>query len=138
MTRDARGLEVSGASQQAIAALDRFAHDLVSLGGDPTAVRLAAKAEPECALLQAYTAALCASAQSTAEAAKAWPLIARAREHFGDLTERERLFIEAVAAGCDGDFQRALSNYEQIAERWPADVVAAKLAEFHFFETGEA
>jgi len=30
------------------------------------------------------------------------------------------------------------SLYEKIAERWPTDVVAAKLAEFHFFETGEA
>ena len=43
-----------------------------------------------------------------------------------------------MAAGCDGDFQRALAKYEQVAERWPTDVVAAKLAEFHFFETGEA
>ncbi len=120
------------------AAIDRFAYDLVSLGGDPTAVRLAAKAAPECAMLQAYTAALFASAQSTAEAAKARPLIARARERFRDLTERERLFIDAVAAGCEGDFQRALTKYEQIAEHWPTDVVAAKLAEFHFFETGEA
>ena len=138
MTRDARGLQVSGASQQAIAAIDRFAYDLVSLGGDPAAIRLAARAEPECPMLQACTAALFASAQSSAEAAKARPLIARAREHFGKLTEREQLFIEAVAAGCDGDFQRALAKYEQIAESWPADMVAAKLAEFHFFETGEA
>ncbi len=129
---------MSGASPQAVAAIDRFAHDLISLGGDPTTVRLAARAEPECAMLQAYTAALFASAQSTTEAAKAKPLIARARKHFGTLTQREQLFIEAVEAGCDGDFQRALSYYEQIAEQWPADVVAAKLAEFHFFETGEA
>ena len=138
MTRDARGLEVSNASRHAIDAINRFAHDLVSLGGDPTAVRLAAKAEPECAMLQAYTAALFASAQSSAEAAKARPLIARARERVRDLTAREQLFIDAVAAGCDGDFQRALAKYEQVAERWPTDVVAAKLAEFHFFETGEA
>ncbi len=138
MTRDARGLLVSGASQQAVAAIDRFSYDLVSLGGDPTAVRLAAKAEPECAMLQAYAAALFASAQSTTEAAKGRPLIARARERFRELTAREQLFIEAVAAGCDGDLQRAISSYEQIAERWPADDVAAKLAEFHFFETGEA
>jgi tetratricopeptide (TPR) repeat protein len=138
MKRDARGLEVSDASERAIAAIDRFTFDLVSLGGDPTAVRAAAKADPHCAMLQAYAAALFASAQSTSEAEKARPSIARAREHFSNLTDRERLFIDAVAAGCDGDFQRALAKYEEIAARWPTDIVAAKLAEFHFFETGEA
>jgi tetratricopeptide (TPR) repeat protein len=138
MRRDARGLEVSFASDSAISAINRFALDLVSLGGDPTAVRKAAKAEPECAMLQAYAAALNASAQSSAEAEKARPLLARARENFAHLTERERLFIDAIGAGCGGDFERALALYEQIAERWPTDVVAAKLAEFHFFETGEA
>jgi tetratricopeptide (TPR) repeat protein len=136
--RDARGLEVSTASDSAISAIDRFAFDLVSLGGDPTAVRKAARAEPECAMLQAYGAALNASAQSSAEAEKARPLLSRARENFARLTERERLFIEAIDAGCEGDFARALARYEEIAGRWPTDIVAAKLAEFHFFETGEA
>jgi hypothetical protein len=138
LKRDARGLEVSAASERAITAVNKFAFDLVSLGGDPGAVRRVAKDEPGCAMLQAYSAALNATAQSTSEAAKARPLIARAREHFLELTERERLFIDAVAAGCDGDFERALTRYEDIAERWPTDIVAAKLAEFHFFETGEA
>ena len=138
MKRDAMGLQISNASERAISAIDRFAYDLVSLGGDPSAVRAAARAEPDCAMLQACTAALFASAQSTAEAEKARPLLARARQHLSSLTERERLFIDAVAAGCDGDFARALTLYETIAESWPTDIVAAKLAEFHFFQTGEA
>jgi tetratricopeptide (TPR) repeat protein len=137
MKRDARGLEVSAASDGAISAIDKFAFDLVSLGGDPSAIRAAAKAEPECPLLQAYTAALFATAQSNSDAEKARPLLVRARQHFTDLTERERLFIDAIAAGCEGDFDRALSLYETISARWPTDIVAAKLAEFHFFETGE-
>ena len=99
---------------------------------------MAADIEPECGILQAYAAALYASAQSSSQAEKARPLIARARAHFADLTERERLFIDAIAAGCAGDFERALTTYEKIAEYWPTDVVVAKLAEFHCFETGEA
>ena len=136
--RDAMGLEVSNGSDRAISAINQFAHDLVSLGGDPLAVVAAAEMEPECAMLQAYAALPQVYSQSSAEADKGRPLIARAREHIADLTEREQLFINAVAAGCDGDFERALSLYEKIAARWPTDAVAAKVAEFHFFETGEA
>src|SRR5581483_3955449 len=48
------------------------------------------------------------------------------------------LQIDAVAAGCDGDFDRALALYEAIIDRWPRDILAVKIAEFHCFETGEA
>ncbi len=98
----------------------------------------AAAAYPDCALIQACAASTYIYTQLRSEAAKAAPLLERARQHSDDLTERERLFIDAVAAGCDGDFERALSLYEQIARRWPRDVVAAKIAEFHFFQTGES
>jgi hypothetical protein len=113
MRRDARGLEVLAASERAISAIDRFAFDLVSLGGDLAAVTTASKAEPQCVMLQAYAAALYVSAQSTAEAEKARPSIARARQHSANLTERERLFIDAIAAGCDGDFEHAVTLYEK-------------------------
>jgi tetratricopeptide (TPR) repeat protein len=43
-----------------------------------------------------------------------------------------------VKAGCAGDFEGALTLYERIVDRWPRDMIAAKLAEFHFFETGLA
>jgi len=111
MRRDAMGLKISAGSERAISAIDRFAFDLVSLGGDPTAVRAAAKAEPECAMFQAYAAALYVSAQSTSEAEKVRPWNARARQHFANLTERECLFIDAIAAGCESDFESAVTLY---------------------------
>ncbi len=138
MKLDSRGLAVTTRSDDAVRALDYFAEQLLGMGGDLDPILEAAAVYPDCALIQACAASTYIYTQLRSETAKAAPLLDRARQHSGSLTERERLFVDAVAAGCEGDFERALSVYEQIARRWPRDVVAAKIAEFHFFQTGEA
>ena len=62
MKRDARGLEVSNASGRAIEAISHFALELVSQGAESGDVIEAAEAEPECAMLHAYAASMCAFA----------------------------------------------------------------------------
>ena len=138
MKFDSRGLEVSTESDDAVHAIDHYAYELLSLGTDAAAVQAAADANPECAMLQACCASMFLYSQTTAGAKQALPYLARAETRLGDLTEREQVFIKAVKAGCAGDFEGALTLYEQIADRWPRDMLAAKLAEFHFFETGLA
>src|SRR3984957_10947508 len=138
MKFDSRGLEVSTGSDDAIRAIDHYAHELLSLGTDVAAVQAAADANPECAMLQACCASTFLYSQTTAGARQAAPYLARAETRLGDLTAREQVFINALKAGCAGDFEGALTLYEQIIDRWPRDMIAAKLAEFHFFETGLA
>jgi tetratricopeptide (TPR) repeat protein len=137
MASDGRGLAVANATAEAIGAADRYARELLSLGTETASIISAANAAPECPLLQAYAASTFLYTQSIAQGAGAAPFLARADVHLGEVTERERIFIDSVRAGLSGDFQRALAGYEEIASRWPRDIVAAKLAEFHFFETGE-
>src|SRR5260370_36955267 len=108
------------------------------MGPDLEAILDDAAAYPDCAIIQAYAASMYVYAQLRSEAAKAAPLLDLARQRVDRLTERERLFVEGGAAGCGGDYGRAISIHERIAGRWPCDVVAAKLAEFHFFQTGES
>ena len=138
MKLDARGLAVTTGSDAEINAIDHFTDQLLSLGPDLAAILDAANAFNDCAMIQAYAASLYVYAQSRAQASKARPLLERALRRLADLTERERLFIAAIEAGCRGEFERAISTYERIAHTWPRDVVAAKLAEFHFFQTGES
>jgi tetratricopeptide (TPR) repeat protein len=138
MKFDNRGLAVTTESDEAIRAIDHYAHELLALGTDTAAVQSAADAHPDCAMLQACCASTFLYSQTTVGARQASPYLARAETRLADLTEREQVFIKAVKAGCAGDFESALALYEQIAERWPRDMVAAKLAEFHFFETGLA
>ena len=138
MKFDSRGLEVSTESDDAIRAIDHYARELLSLATDAAAVQAAADANLDCAMLQACCASTFLYTQTTAGSKKAGSYLARAETRLGDLTEREQMFIGAMTAGCAGDFEGALKLYEQIADRWPRDMVAAKLAEFHFFQTGLA
>jgi len=133
-----RGIEVSNASDEAIGALNDYVREIISLGNGASAIVAAADKMPDCPMLQACAASTFLYTQSLAEAAGATPYIARAESRLDDATEHERIFIAAVRAGLAGDFEGALKGYEQIGERWPRDTLAAKLAEFHFFETGAA
>lgn len=138
MKLDSRGLEVTTDSADAVAAIDRYTDAAISLRAGMDEIVARADANPDCAMLQACAASLYVYSQSTAQARGALPHLERARKRIADVTERERIFIAALEAGCTGDFEQALSYHEQIAARWPRDLLAAKVAEFHFFETGQS
>jgi len=138
MKSDSRGLAVTTDSDRAIAAINQFTDAAVSLRPGMAEITAAARREPDCAMLQICAAVLHALSQSNLEARRGVRYLDLARQRSADLNERERNFIDAVAAGCEGDFDRAIGVYRQIVERWPRDILAAKLAEFHCFETGDA
>jgi tetratricopeptide (TPR) repeat protein len=138
MKPDSRGLAVTTDSDQAIAAINHFTDAALSLKPGMADITAAARREPECAMLQIFAAVLHVLSQSDLEARRGLRYLDLARQRGADLNERERNLIDAVAAGCDGDFDRAIGVYGQIVERWPSDILAAKLAEFHCFETGDA
>jgi tetratricopeptide (TPR) repeat protein len=138
MKPDRRGLAVTTDSDQAIAAINHFTEAALSLKPGMADITAAARREPECAMLQIFAAVLHVLSQSDLEARRGLRYLDLARQRSADLNERERNLIDAVAAGCDGDFDRAIGVYGQIVERWPGDILAAKLAEFHCFETGDA
>jgi tetratricopeptide (TPR) repeat protein len=133
-----RGIEVTNASDEAIDALNNYTRELLALGNGVNGITAAARAMPECPMLQACAASAFLYTQSLTEAAGAAQYLARAEARLDDTSERERIFIASVRAGLAGDFEAALRGYEQIVDRWPRDTLAAKLAEFHFFETGAA
>src|SRR5215469_6247844 len=138
MKSDSRGLTVTTDSDQAIAAINHFTDAAVSLRPGMAEITAAARREPDCAMLQICAAVLHALSQSSLEARNGVRYLDVARQRSADLNDRERNFIDAVAAGCEGDFDRAIGVYGRIVERWPRDILAAKLAEFHCFETGDA
>jgi tetratricopeptide (TPR) repeat protein len=138
MKHDSRGLAVTTDSDQAIAALNHFADAAVSLKPGMPDITAAARRDPECAMLQICAAVLHALSQSNLEARNGLRYVDRVRQKIADLNDRERVYLDAVAAGCDGDFDRAIELYGKIIDRWPRDIMAAKFAEFHCFETGDA
>lgn len=98
----------------------------------------AADADHDSALAQAYAAALHMFAETPDAVANATPYLARAEAAAGDATPRERLTVEAVGAWVRGDMPRAIRLHEETVSRFPRDLVAAKLGQYHAFNLGDS
>lgn len=137
MKVDAKGLEVTTGSGEVVGAINHFGQELLSQGKDIGAIYSFAEQHPDCAFLQALAASLSIFSQTTDSVHQAAPFLRRAQENLSQITEREKLFIQAVEAGCQKEFAKAVRWHEKILTQWPQDRVSAKLAEFHLFELGQ-
>lgn len=134
--QDARGLKVAGGSPAAVTALDHFRDQMLSLGPDPVRVLADADENPDCGLLQAHAAVLHLYGMTDEGDAAAASLLARARAAARP-GEREELWYAAIDGWLARDYDRAMDGFEEITRRWPRDLLAAKVAEFHYYATGQ-
>lgn len=134
--QDARGLEVAAGSPAAVAALDHFRDQMLALGPDPLRVLADADENPGCGLLQAHAAALHLYGMTDEGDAAAAARLARARAAT-PAGEREELWYAALDRWLARDYERAMDGFEEITRRWPRDLLAAKMAEFHYYATGQ-
>lgn len=122
-------LPISTASARAASAIVTFAEELVSHGNGCQAIFVALEADPECALAQAYAAALFLTLMTREGQVQAAPRISAAWVHAAGATERERRTVSAITAWGAGDTATAVQQFRQIVEIWPHDLVAAKLCQ---------
>ncbi|MBY0276485.1 hypothetical protein K2Z84_14165 [Candidatus Binatia bacterium] len=135
MKTDRNGYALSTDSDEAVAALERFTSDFLAARPEAAAVMAVAEQHPDCALAQAYAAAMALYSQSRAEIERtAIPLLARASSLRVGATARESLLIDALLAWSRGDLPSAIALHERLAADWPRDLIAAKIAEFLFYE----
>lgn len=129
MNQQYRDLPISSRSPAAIAAIEHFADELVSHGAHCAVIFDAVAADPECALAQAYAAALFLTAMTREGQVQAAPRIALAQALMANANERERHTIEAISAWANGDDREAIRTFRTIVEIWSYDLVAAKLCQ---------
>jgi hypothetical protein len=135
MQQNLNGYAVSTDSARVADGIDRFAAAFLGARDEAAAIVDLAGEHPECALVQAYAAALSLYSQSRIEIEHtAIPMLECASELRAGITARESLLIDALIAWARNDHQSALALFERIAADWPRDLVAAKFAEFLFFE----
>lgn len=89
-------------------------------------------------LVQAGAAALHMFAESREGPANARPFMERALTSAVQATERERRFVQAVAAWVDGDIPTAIALHEEQAREHPRDLASLKLGQYHLFNRGDA
>ncbi len=135
MLRDAQGLEVTTNSPSTIAAIDRFALQSLSYGNDALTILQGINADPTCALAQAHAAAHYLSQETAAAKSQAAPYIAAAMA-LSNVNEREKLYIWAIAAWATGDIEGAIAYHEEIAHKYPRDLVSVQRGQYHYFYLG--
>jgi tetratricopeptide (TPR) repeat protein len=137
MLTDRRGLEISTDEPRALAAFDDAIDGYVTFRAD-TAPRLAEalKSDPDFFLANALKggmALLSLNAKNLGRARAAFDKTATLARR---ATRRERAHLDAFNAWAAGDIDGALRTWEQILALHPTDLLALRLAHFHYFWLG--
>jgi len=135
--RRARGLSVATTSEACAAKVDRFARAFVSCGADLGSAFEAIEDDPGCGTAHAYAAMLHMFAETAAAPALARPHAEAALRLAAGAGEDERMAAAAVAAWVEGDLDRAGALHEDLAARFPEDLVMLKLGQVHRLNEGD-
>jgi tetratricopeptide (TPR) repeat protein len=139
--RDIRGLPMTAASAAAVARFDDVMAGYLGFRVDVGDRLKAALAEdPECPLVhcaRGYFTLLLNVRRLVARAQEALAAARAAAAQHG-ATPREAAHLDALAAWCAGDADKALGRWEAILADHPRDVMALKLAQFWHFYLGDA
>ena len=135
--RDAQGLEVSTDNPETVAAIDLFRDEFLGYGNRILEILEAPKSDPGCALVNAQAACLYMFFETGESPDLARPNIEAAKATASSATPREQAYVAAIDAWVSGDVERAIAGHYDIAERWPRDVFAMKLCQYHHFNLGQ-
>ncbi len=136
MLADAQGLAVSTDNPATIAAIDRFVHAALAYGTDFMGVVAALEDEPDNVMAGSLAAVLMMFLEAGNSAELARPYLDAARKVVDGATDRERDFFVATEAWVAGDIDTALARLDGITDRYPCDVMAMKLMQYHHFNLG--
>ncbi len=136
MLTDAQGLEVTTFSAEAIAFINRFVEQSLSYGDDALVILKAIAADPTCAIAHAHAAAHYLSWESTAGNNAAIPHLQAAKKYLSKASEREKLYVWAIDAWAKGDSSCAIAYHEEIAQKYPRDIVSVQQGQYHYFYQG--
>ncbi|MCX7566559.1 tetratricopeptide repeat protein [Sulfitobacter sp. F26169L] len=138
MAQDLYGLPVTCENPDTLSGLNDFIHGFLSYHPKAANIIAAADDDPDCALENAYAAMLWMFLESPDAPQKATPYLARAQAKRRDVTAREALTIDAVAAWVAGDVPQVLAICDRITTDHPRDMTILKLAQYHMFNLGNA
>ena len=134
---DSRGLSVTGADAESIAAMDTFRERLLAMEGGLDGIVDAAERAPGCALLQMHAALLFVYAGTREGNRTAAKWLHRAEPSLQGVGVRERNFFDALQLWLKDDLEGAMRSLEQLTSEFPRDLVSAKACEFLYYLTGQ-
>ncbi len=134
---DARGLPMTAASDAELASVDWFTARLARIDRGAEAILEDAKTFPGSPMVQLGAAAFCLFGQIGASDKAAASYLSAAKPLLASATPREALLHHALALWADKDHLGAVAALEEMTQRWPRDLLAAKIAEFLYYVLGQ-
>ncbi|WP_162914802.1 tetratricopeptide repeat protein [Desertibaculum subflavum] len=129
-------MPVTTGRAETVEAIDRFTAEFLGYGQEAGVIVPAASADPGCALAQTLAGALHLFLENAEAPRLAAPFLAAAESGAADVTAREREHLAAARAWAAGDTATAAERYAAVARAHPRDLLAAKFAQYHFFNLG--
>jgi len=138
MHKDERGHAMTTDSADAAAALDKALHNFIRWKADIVPnLKAALDADPGFAFGHTAMGLILHFARNAAFAPRIADALQAAEKADGNLTERERLYRDALAASARGEVAQAVAAYETILAAHPTDLLAVRLAQMELFWIGE-
>jgi tetratricopeptide (TPR) repeat protein len=138
MLTDSQGLPVANADAAAIRALDHVLVQWLAYGKDFAPFIAAVEGSPGVPLLQLQMAALNITMDEPLAHRAAGRQIALAAARKSDMTDREQEWLRGMSAWHEGALDSATQTFDEMAQRWPRDLFAAKLGQLLCFNQGDA
>lgn len=137
MYRDAHGLELTCASQEAADAFDHVIDGYLRNRND-TSQRLKAclAADPGFCMAHMLRGVFAMLSFNRNNHDYARKCLDEALRTSANASERERAHVTALKTWIDGDIDRLMATWESISEQWPRDVLAFRLHHFQGFWLG--
>ena len=137
MTSDRFGNSFTATSLEDARAIDDFVHGFLAYQPKAANILAAAEAAPKNALINAYAGMLWMFLEAPVAVDKAAPFIARAKA--AEIANpREKSVIKVATTWASGDVPQTMILCEEHAQLFPRDLVIIKLAQYLYFNTGDA
>lgn len=124
-------------SIEAVEAIHRFGGELLSHGCRCDAIFAAVAADPDCALAQAYAAAIFLFRMTREGQVQATPRLRIAEALAADASPREQRIVAAIARWGAGDVHAAARLLDEVVAEWPHDLVSAKMCQILQLDIGD-
>jgi tetratricopeptide (TPR) repeat protein len=140
MTFDSHDNKLTTESAVAVGFFDAYVTQHLNYGPDLGVIFSAIKEDPDDPYLNAHGAVVHMGLEAAEGFRAAQPFLEKASLGFEghSVSDRERRFIEAAFAFASRDLHRAADILSQTAAIYPTDISAAKWAQYHHFNLGQA
>lgn len=135
-SKDERGLLVTASNLDEIRFINEFYLNFIQQKDELAVVIQQADIHVNCIMLQIYAAIVFTLSQSLNMTVTGQRFLERLRLLKHQANAREQLFIHAIAADYAGALFDAFCLYREIIIKWPRDLLAGLMVEFHGFELG--